>query len=286
MHTPGTYYKASGRFEPKRLTIFILTGILLAVFTGWLYYILCQINPITFLNFIILGLAMFGAAILSTYIVGRCECRSETLNNAIAALLCYIIWSTQWAFFNLYWHYGYSFWGGIFNPLTTLKIIIARGNQVDIYRFPSGGGFQYVWYIIELAGFLLAAKWVADTKAYYCEDCKRYYTHKHSHLLGPEIENFHLLKEMAGEDHRYRFLPQLIFVKKLTAVYAERIPVIKVTLHYCPNCQENNMVSVSSFLQEIDSRNKLATTLIKKEPITVTMYITKETANALQRKFV
>ena len=91
MHTPGTCYKASGRFDAKRLTLFTLTGILFAVFIGWLYYILCRINPITFLNFIILGLVSFGAAILCAFIVGRCQCRNETISNAIPVLLCYII---------------------------------------------------------------------------------------------------------------------------------------------------------------------------------------------------
>jgi len=285
MHTPGTCYKASGRFDAKRLTLFTLTGILFAVFIGWLYYILCRINPITFLNFIILGLVSFGAAILCAFIVGRCQCRNETISNAIPVLLCYIIWSTQWAFFNLHWHYGYSFWGGILNPLTTLKIINARANQVDMYSLPYGKGLQYIWYTAELAAFLLVARWVNSSKTYFCEDCADYYREAHAHLLDAELENFHLLKEMEGEDHQYRFLPQLVFVKKLTPIYAERKPVLKVTLHYCPRCMRNTMVSVSSYIQDIDSSNKSHTTLTKKEPITEGMYIAKATADALIRKF-
>lgn len=286
MHAPGTYYKASGRFEPKRLAIFTLTGILFAFFIGWLYYILCRINPFTFLNFIILGLAMFASMIIFTFIIGRIESRNEKLDLTVLVLLCYLTWSSQWAFFNLYWHYGYSFWGGLLNPLTTLKIIGTRANQVDIYGFPFGRGFQYIWYISELAAFMLVAKFIAGVKTYFCEDCKQYYVHRHSHLREPEIENFYLLKEMAGEDHQYRFLPQLVFVKKLTAVYAERIPVIKVTLYYCTKCHENNIVDVSSHMQEMDTSNQLQTPLIKKQPITVGMYIDRATADALHRKFM
>lgn len=285
MHAPGTYYKASGRFDPKRVATFTLIGILSAGFIGWLYYILCRINPFTFLNFIILGLTMLVAAALSAYIVGRCQCRNEKLDNAIVILLCYVIWSTQWAFFNLYWHYGYSFWGGIFNPLTTLKIISTRANHADIHGFPYGGGFQYIWYIAELVALVLIARWANNSRVYFCEDCVRYYAESHAHLLDAELENFYLLKEMEGEDHQYRFLPQLVFVKKLTPIYAERKPVIKVTLHCCPRCLENNMVSVSSCMQDIDSSNNSYTTLIKKQPITEGMYIDKATANLLLRKF-
>ncbi|PSL26339.1 hypothetical protein [Chitinophaga ginsengisoli] len=286
MHTPGTYYKASGQFIPKRLGISTLVGILLAIFIGWLYYILGRINPFVYLNFIILALAMFGSAAAFTIILYHSQSRHTKLNTAIVVLLCYLTWSSQWAFFNQHWHYGYSFWGGLFNPLTTLKIINARGDQLDMGRSFLSGGFQYLCYIAELAGFMFTAKWITASKDYFCEDCKQFYTQQASHLLETEIENFHLLKEMGGEDHQYRFLPQLVFVKKLTPIYAAQKPVMKVTLHYCARCHENNIVSVSSFMQDVDSSNKLKTPLINEQPITVGMYIAKTTADVLQRKFV
>ncbi|SHN16477.1 hypothetical protein [Chitinophaga sp. CF418] len=286
MHPPGTYYKASGRFDPKRLAIFTLVGVLFAVFIGWLYYILCRINPITHLNFIVLGLAMFACICAFSIIIYESQSRHIKLNTVILVLLCYLTWSSQWAFFNLRWHYGYSFWGGLLNPLTTLKIINARGDEIDMGRFPFGGGFQYLLYIAELAGFMLSVKWITASKDYFCEDCRQFYTHQHSHLLETEMENFYLLKEMEGEDHQYRFLPQLVFVKKLAPVYVERKPVMKVTLYYCAKCHENNIVSVSSCMQELDSNNRLQTTLIKEEPITVGMYVAKATADALHRKFI
>ncbi|SDF48381.1 hypothetical protein [Chitinophaga filiformis] len=285
MHAPGTLYEASGQFIPKRLAISTLIGIILAVFIGWLYYLLSLVNPIIYLNFIVLGLAMFGAAAAFTIILYHSQSRHTKLNTAIVVLLCYLTWSSQWAFFNLHWHLGYSFWGGLLNPLTTLKIISARGDQIDIGHFSFRGGFQYLCYIAELAAFMLAAKWVTASKDYFCEDCKQFYTQRASHLVEPEIENFHLLQEMGGTDHQYRFLPQLVFVKKLTPIYAAQKPVVKVTLHYCAKCHENNIVSVSSFMQDLDSTNKLTTPLIKEQPITTGMYIAKATADALQRKF-
>ena len=293
MHLPGTYYQASGQFKRKPLIISTLAGILIAIFIGWLYYLLSRINPFIYVNFIVLALALLACGAVFPTITILSESRNTRINVLLSVLFCYLTWSSQWAFFNLHWHYGYSFWGGVFNPLTTLKIISTRGDKVDIDianyvhdHFPFGGGFQYLLYLAELGVFVFAAKWITSSTDYYCEDCKQFYTHQEAHILESEIENFHLLKEMAGEDHQYQFLPQLVFVKKLTPVYVEKKPVMQVQLHYCAKCHENNILSVSSFMQRTDDDNQNKATLTDEQPITVGMYIAKGTADALHRKFV
>jgi hypothetical protein len=293
MHLPGTYYQASGQFKRKPLIIATLAGILIAIFIGWLYYLLSRINPFIYVNFIVLVLALLACGAAFPTITILSESRNTRINVLISVLFCYLAWSSQWAFFNMHWHYGYSFWGGVFNPLTTLKIISTRGDKVDIDianyvrdRFPFGGGFQYLLYLAELGVFMFAAKWITSSKDYYCEDCKQFYMHQEAHILEPEIDNFYLLKEMAGEEHHYQFLPQLMFVKKLTPVYVKKKPVMQVKLHYCAKCHQNNIVSVSSFMQATDDNNQNKATLTDEQPITVGMYIAKGTAEALHRKFV
>lgn len=293
MHIPGTYYQTSGKFKTKPLVYSTLSGMLIAIFIGWLYYILSRINPFIYVNFILLTLAMFACTGIFGIVTMLSESRNKRINVLLPVLLCYLAWSLQWAFFNLHWHYGYSFWGGVFNPLTTLKIISTRGDKIDMDianyvrdRFPFGGGFQYLLYLAELGVFMFAAKWITSSKDYYCEDCKQYYTLQEAHILEPEIENFHLLKELGGEDHQYKFLPQLMFVKKLTPVYVEKKPVMRVKLHYCAKCHQNNILSVSSFMQATDDNNQNKTTLIEEQALTTGMYIAKETADALHRKFM
>lgn len=289
MHIPGTYYQASGNFKRKSIIISTLVGILLAMAIGGLYYLVSLLNPFIYIHFIALGVFAFICIVAFQLVVHFSHSRHVLLNKTIAVLLCYLVWSTQWSISGKLWGYDHAFLNGVFNPMATWDIISHRIDDIDNRHFnhrnwfPFDGSIAFLMYAIEFGVFMYIARWVNKQEEYYCEDCQRYYKSGHGYVT--EIDNYHLLKDMAGEDHQYRFLPQLQYYGKLAPVYTEERAVMKVNLFYCEKCHQNHLLSMSMFVQAKDTENKNQTTLTNEKRIETGLYIEKDLANALIRKF-
>jgi len=286
MQIPGTYYQASGKFKPKRVIISTLIGILVAMALGGLYYLVSMLNPFIYIHFIALGAFAFGSIVAFQLVIHFSYSRHTLLNKSLAVLFCYLVWSTQWAIF---WGHNHSLLSGIFNPVTTWDIISQRIEDIDNRhfldhrKFPFDGSIALLLYMIEFGVFIFISKWVNVAETYYCEDCGRYYASNHGYVT--EIDNYHMLKEVAGENHQYRFLPQLQYYGKLSPVYTAERPVMKVSIFYCEKCHQNHLLSMSMYVQAKDTDNKNRAPLTNEKILEAGLYVEKDLANALIRKF-
>ncbi|TWV93035.1 hypothetical protein [Chitinophaga pinensis] len=290
MHAAGTFYKASGLIKPKRLLLSLFGGISLSVLIGWLFYFLTNFISFVYLNFILLFGVLCAAIVAFTLLRLFSKSRHHILNVSLAALFCYLAWSAQWTFYNQHWNFGYSFLEGVFNPFATFEIIARRIVQIDTAhfnrsagRFPFSGGLAGFFYVIEFIAFMLPVKFLLEDKQYYCERCDRFYDQKDAFIT--ETGSFYATLGDAGENNVYNFLPEVSYYSKLAPIYARTREIVKVTIHYCPKCLENNIISVSAFEQQPDSDNQNKAPLTNEIEITRGMYIEKDTAHLLIRKF-
>lgn len=290
MHAAGTFYKASGLIKPKRLLLSLFGGISLSVLIGWLFYFLTNLLSFIYLNFILLFGVLCASIVAFTLLRLFSKSRHHVLNVSLAALFCYLAWSAQWTFYSQQWNFGYTFLEGVFNPLATFEIIAKRIVQIDAEhfnhtagRFPFSGGLSGFFYVIEFIAFMLPVKFLLEDKQYYCEGCDRFYDEKVAYVT--ETGTFFSILGGAGEGHVYRFLPEVSYYSKLAPIYAKTREIVKVTIHYCPKCIENNIISVSAFEQQPDSDNQNKAPLANEIEITEGMYIEKDTAHLLIRKF-
>src|SRR5690349_14472642 len=54
MSIPGTYYEPSGFFSASKAIIYTAVGCVVAIFVGWLYAVISHVNPLIYLNFLLL----------------------------------------------------------------------------------------------------------------------------------------------------------------------------------------------------------------------------------------
>lgn len=290
MHAAGTFYKSSGLIKPKRLPGYLFGGISLAVLIGWLFFKLCDFLSFVYLNFILLFGVLLLSIIAYTSLRMYSRSRHHVLNIFLSIIFCYVAWSAQWSFFSMQWNYGFSFLEGTFNPGATLQIITRRMVQIDTEhlnrtagRFPFSGGLAALFYLVEFIGFMLPVAYLWEDRQYYCEGCDKFYERKEAYVTATDNFLTHLGEE--GDNRQYRFLPLIQFYGKLAPIYKRKREVIKVTVHYCPKCLDNNIISVSTFEQQPDDDNRNNATLTKEITITEGMYIEKVMAEIIIRKF-
>jgi hypothetical protein len=290
MHAAGTFYKASGLIKPKRLAISLFGGVSLAVLIGWLFHTLCSFISFVYLNFVLLFGAMIASIVLFTMLRVYSKSRHHVLNTFISLCCCYLAWSSQWSFFSLKANYGYTFLEGTFNPAATLQIIARRLVQIDTEnfnhtagRFPFSGGLAAFFYLVEFVAFIIPVKFLSEVKQYYCERCDRFYEQRDGYVT--EAGTFFGTLGAAGDNHLYRFLPGVNYYSKLAPIYQRKREIVKVSVHYCPKCMDDNIICVSTFEQQPDENNQNRATLTKEIEITAGMYIEKDTASALISKF-
>ncbi|MVT10537.1 hypothetical protein [Chitinophaga tropicalis] len=287
MEQPGSFYVPSGQYNLKNVIISTIVGMALATGIGALYALITFINPLIYLNFLVLMGAVFLLALFAQLIKTASKSRNTVVNIIIGVLICYTAWAAHWSLYgSSERHTHTSFLNALINPNEVLKIISYRcdNTSMSVGRLgssgiPFDGGMLLLFYFIEFIVFMAPVYFLAKVD-YYCEHCQQYYTEKKGYIT--DTTGFYIQREAAGEEHHYRFLPEFSYIKKPVAVSGAETDVIAVTLNYCTKCAENSIVDVSSFIAKIDSSDKYKTELVKESKMTTGMYIDKATGKALE----
>ncbi len=270
----GTKYKASQKINIKTTLILFFIAVLIAIGIGRLYAIINQINPIVYLNFLVLAGAVLLTAFLSFMVITIGNSRNKTINFLLILLIGIVAWLAQWSHIlqntsKKYTSQGFvneSFWSFFLHPLTLIEKIAQfageRNISLNSVRTYNSRGLELdpslltILYFIEFIAFLIPAFIINRQKNYYCENCQTNFITKKGYIKESEIieENKEIL--MTGD---LSFLNNYHFYRTLDDIPLDPKdkPLIGfVEMHNCPTCNKNAIVNIKLETLKYNDKNK------------------------------
>lgn len=240
-HLPGSKYKESGKVAILPFLGFLVLGYLISSLVGIGYGLLSDLNPIIYLNFILLLIAACGV-ILSAYlfkIVGKLRNRYMAILLAVFyGFVCiYNAWSA------IYTPPGQSVFGGmIFQYPVPDLIQLISFRDLSISRLGRGGTglgttITSLIYVIEfLVIILLPAIFTGKNPTYYCEECgKSMNETADAFYYGLNQEQSPNLVSDVKSGKLKDMLELVTYPEKKLSM---NLSYIRSTIHECPECKK------------------------------------------------
>jgi hypothetical protein len=288
MSIPGTNYEPSGIFNVSKALVFTFIGCVIGIFAGWLYAVITNINPLIYLNFLLLIGAVFLLILINTLVKTWSKSRNRTVNVFISLVICVVTWYAHWAYYcDL--SYNDGFFSLLFSPGITLPFIMeyTANNQLSIGRLGSGGlpisgAFLGLCYLIEFGAFLFPVYMAAQVD-YFCERCQEFYKNVEGFSEQSESLQSQLSTAKPG---RYDFLSTSnlkLSHLQLTVNPADKPQIVKVNYHYCEKCRQHSIVDISTHTLKYDDKKK--TELSNENKLVQGIYIDENTNTLLRQQF-
>jgi hypothetical protein len=259
---PGEKYVPSNKFNVKYWTMAIVVAFFLAILVGRLYALISFINPIIYLNFLLLAgtSILLVVIIMLVKLIGRS--RNKFVDLVSGLVVCGAAWLAQWA------HIEYlESSKGFLNSLTDISglfdfiIGFADKRDMGISRLGSRGtridpGILFLCYMVECGAFLAPVYFLRKSKDYYCEDCANEYKTITGYISSNEILHTHT-EEMGKGD--LVFLQNSLLYKALDTLPLDptKKPGIgTIEFHYCEKCNTNAIVNVKSGILKYGDKKK------------------------------
>jgi hypothetical protein len=257
----GEKYVPTNKFNVLYWSLAMVFGFFITIGIGRLYTIISSINPIIYLNFLVLAgtVILLSAEITLINLIG--VSRNKRLNKVTSIFICVTTWLAQWAHLQA-GSGSHGFWASFFNISGIIDFAIRYADRsVSVSRLgsssiPLDGGPLFLCYLVEFIAFMAPIYLVAKTKSYYCEDCKNEYSSVSGYTKGNDIFQQHAEQLLKGD---LNFLQYTIFHNKLDTLLLD--PKLKpgigmVELHYCKKCNANAIANVKSgILKRGDKKN-------------------------------
>lgn len=282
--TVGTNYSFSGKFEFTRLLIGTLIGIAVAVGLGALYGFLSDLNPIIYLN-IIITLVIAACIAGSIKIVSEFgKNRNVVVNIVIGILFGIVAWYSGWCFY-LSKYFGINFFSALFQPLSSIDLIIlfSKFQSISIGKIgmSSDNGLKLsgillqLFYLGEFAIFMVPV-FMVRKPSFYNEELHRFY--KEDKLFAIVTDEFsHKFNEtLPGQ---YKFFNELTFYKKIKDLPAiNGASAIELDFNYLDGINDHGILTLKKGTLKIDRKN---VDLKKKQILVKDVYINQETLAVL-----
>lgn len=289
MITPGTSYKESGKVNLRIFIFAYLTGALLSSALGYIYAFVININPVVYLNFLLLAGAVLGLIGLSVFTQSVAHSRNTWVNIAIAISFNLLAWYVHWA--TLFSEVTSLEWfGSVSHPAKVISFVFnySETHSISIGRLgrggvPFSGALLDMVYVIEFIAFQVPVYTIAIYKNYYCETCGEYYDDKLAYIADADTVRYVVLAAGKGD---YSMLDKVHFFKDLTELKArvsQGAEVLECQYYYCAKCGQNSIVNISCTLLHHEGYNKKE--LTKKDEYLSGVYIDDRTNKALLEKF-
>jgi hypothetical protein len=259
----GEKYVPTNKFNFLYWSLAMVFGFFITIGVGRLYAIISFINPIIYLNFLVLGGTVIVMVAIITGINSIGQSRNKRLNNITSFIICATTWLAQWAHLQAA-SSDQGFWARFFNISGVIDFALTFGDhreKMRISRMGSGGfdldpGMLFFCYLAEFIAFMAPIYLMAKTKSYYCEDCQNEYSTITGYMPNNDILQQHTEQLAKGD---LNFLQNTIFHKKLDTLLLD--PKLKpgiglVEFHYCKKCNANAIANVKSgILKSGDKKN-------------------------------
>jgi hypothetical protein len=284
----GTKYVSSGKFKAGRSLLLLLIGMALALLVGVLYGLITSINPIIYLNFLVLGGAVLGLVAIVALSKTLSGSRNTLVNILSGIIICYTAWHAHWCFiFSSDSEQG--FFDLFMRPGGVMGFVLryTEAHQLSVGRFgssglPISGAGLTLLYFIEFIIFMVPVYFAAQTD-YYCEESNQNYKEYTTYI--ENAQEFHTRLAATSAGH-YGFLGEM---NKVNGMYAfssnpeDKPEIIKIAFHYCEGCAQNSIIDISTQVLRYGEKKKVE--LAKENKIVHAEYVDDKTNKALRAHF-
>jgi hypothetical protein len=286
--TAGDKYVASNKFNTLYWSIAMIVAFLIAIGIGRLYALISIINPLIYLNFLVLAGAAIATGIIITLTRSIGKSRNHILNVVTSIVICYTAWAAHWA--HIMGAEGrYDFWPSLFSFTDHISYTLdfASNRNLAVGRIGSSGvgidpSILFLCYIVEFAAFMAPVYLFLRSKEYYCEACDTDYTTITGYIKEDEILRQHTTEILQGD---LTFLKNNIIYPALNALpldAKEKPNIGAVELHYCRKCYSNAIVNLKAGVLKQDEKKRRDIANIDK--LMEDTYITDESRQLLSAK--
>jgi len=257
---PGEKYVASNKFNTLYWSVALLIAFFVAVGIGRLYALISLVNPIIYLNFLVLAGAVILLGVVASLVKLISKSRNKTLNLLTSVFICIVAWLAHWAHIaNGESHRG--FWVSLANfpHLLGFAADFAESRNMGIGRLGRNTtsispAILFLGYCVEAVAFFAPVYFIFKTKDYYCEDCNNEYS-----TLTAYIDNNDKLYQHASDLDRgdLRFLKNVIFHRSIDTLdldAREKPGIGSIELNYCNKCNQNAIVNIKSGVLKQDEK--------------------------------
>jgi hypothetical protein len=258
----GEKYVHTNKFNLLYWSLAMVFAFFITIGIGRLYAIISSVNPVIYLNILVLAGAVIVLAAEITLINLIGESRNKRLNKLSSIFICVTTWLAQWAHLQAATS-DKGFFATFFDISGVIDFALVYGDQrnVSISRLggkgmPLDGGMLFFCYLAEFIAFMAPIYLLSKAKSYYCEDCKNEYSSVTGYLNNNNVFEQHAEQLAKGN---LDFLQHTIFHKKLDTLLLD--PKLKpgigmVEFHYCEKCNTNAIANVrSGILKQGEKKN-------------------------------
>lgn len=251
MNTPGSYYRHSGRVDPRAATV-VPPFLILAALAGVVYGL-----GVRYIPFIFLELLLCAGAGFAFGFIARTACRLGRVRNLAAAVAIgfacafagwwanWVVWTASLAQYKI-WLLNPLSYPALWRALATQGVLASRGGE----PFPAFVHYS-VWALEALVLFGLALMVAAGavTEEVYCETCDRWTGD------GRKIDGIEAVAEPDG-------LRSALERGDFTGLAALRRAdpgterTTRLTLHQCERCGGLHTVAAETVVTGVDAKGK------------------------------
>lgn len=261
---PGDKYKASLKFSPIPTAISLGIAMLISMGIGVLYAIITSINPIIYLNFLILAGLVFAFCFITLFAQAFNKSRNKIVDTIFVFILCFTAWGAHWAYIQSQIDSESSFFKNLFDIPNLISFIGKYLNRrnLSVGSIGSSGtsidsSILMLCYLAEFVAFMVPIYFNSKSKNYYCESCNVGYVIKTLHFIDTSLIKDNLTKVEEGD---LGFLKGTIFYHKLNElpIDAKEKPTIGILdFSYCMACNQNSIINIKTVKIKLGEKAEL-----------------------------
>lgn len=175
---PGSDYTESGKFDAIRLILFTVIGYFVIGAIGVGYGLLTDLNPIIYLNLVILAISVFVLIFVIKLFTTFAKLRNRYISMCLGLFFGFVFTYNAWS--AIYTFQGQSVFGGLFfqHSFSDLINLISMRNLSigKLGRNGAGLGEELtsLIYVVEfLILTIIPAFMLVKDPSYYCEECDK-----------------------------------------------------------------------------------------------------------------
>lgn len=288
--TPGQAYEPSGKIITSKAIGGTIVSSMVAIGIGLLYGLITEVDPLIYLNILVLIAAVVGVAAVATLTKKWAHSRNKTADTIITMVICFFAWYAQWVYY-----YNLQYSDGIFaslaHPGYVLRFVVdyANNHTMSIGRFgsdglPLSGGILFMVYLVELAVFFVPVYFVLKEKDYYCENCERHYETITAYFEDGNTFSAECGKASMGNFSFVATLPMRKSMGEFRLDPKQKPLVGKVEYHYCPQCRQASIIDASTYIYQLSDKGKKE--LVGENHLSEATYVDDATSAAIVSAFL
>ena len=262
-------------------------GIIIASVTGVVYAFITELNPLIYLNCLVLIGLLFGLGYFLKKLFQYTENRNKVIRLIVGLIICFFSWYAHWCFYFVSYMEDVTFFAAFFNPVETFGFVklFAEERVITLENSGSSGSgleisgiFLQIVYLAEFLFFILYPLFieVKDSK-YFSEDNYCFYSSLVKYVENNEDFADAFKKASPG---CYGFLSEKDMYNTINDIPLEnRAKVVKLDFYYCSEGEDNSILTMTEGIFKINKKKERSFSSNKK--LIKDMYVDAGTSEAI-----